>query len=45
MPALYAAFIHSGGEEHGFRRWQVFAFVGACLGYLAVVLFWVLDVA
>lgn len=44
MPALYAAFVHWGSEEHGFKRWQVLAFDGAYLLYLAVMLFWVLDV-
>ena len=43
---LYAAFIHWGGpgKEHGFRRWQVFAFGALLLVYVAVVLFGVLNV-
>lgn len=42
MPALYAAFVHFGTEEHGFRRWQVWAFDGAYLLYLAVMVGWVI---
>lgn len=43
MPALYAAFIHFGGkdEEHGFRRWHLFAFGAAYLVYVALVVFWI----
>ena len=42
MPALYAAFIHFHGKrEHGFRLWHVFAFAGAYLSYLALIVFWV----
>lgn len=44
MPALYAAFVHWGSEEHGFKRWQVFAFDAAYLAYLVVMLVWVLNV-
>lgn len=39
MPMLYAGFIHWGGREHGFRRWQVFAFAAAYLAFVAVVVF------
>ncbi|WP_299823649.1 sodium:calcium exchanger [uncultured Pontibacter sp.] len=43
---LYAVFIHWGGpdKEHGFRRWQIFAFGALLLVYVAVVLFGVLDI-
>ncbi|GAB3832184.1 hypothetical protein GCM10028895_49550 [Pontibacter rugosus] len=43
---LYAAFIHWGGpgKEHGFRRWQVFAFGGLLLVYVGVVLIGVLNI-
>ena len=41
---LYAAFIHWGGGEHGFKRWQSFALVGVYLAYVAVMLLWVLNV-
>ena len=43
---LYAAFIHWGGpgKEHGFRRWQVFAFGALLLIYVAVVVFGVLNI-
>jgi cation:H+ antiporter len=44
MPALYAAFIHWGSREHGFKRWQVLALDAAYLAYVAVMLFWVLNV-
>lgn len=44
MPALYAAFVHWGSREHGFKRWQVLAFDAAYLAYVAVMLFWVLGV-
>lgn len=44
MPATYAVLIHSGSEEHGFKRWQVLALDGVYLAYLAVMLIWVLNV-
>lgn len=44
MPALYAAFIHWGNREHGFRLWQVIALDCVYLVYLAVMLFGVLNV-
>jgi cation:H+ antiporter len=44
MPALYAALLHWGSREHGFKRWEVLVIDGAYLAYLAVVLFWVLNV-
>lgn len=44
MPALYAAFVHFGSEEHGFRRWQVATFDGAYLVYLVVMLVQVMGV-
>ncbi len=44
MPALYAALLHWGSEEHGFKRWEVLVIDGAYLAYLGVVLFWVLNV-
>lgn len=43
MPALYAAFIKVVSGEPGFRRWQVFAFVGSYLLYSAIVAVLVLD--
>lgn len=44
MPAVYAASIHSGSKEHGFLRWQIFLLDSIYLAYLAVMLFWVLNV-
>lgn len=44
IPALYAALIHWGSEEHGFKLWQVMTLLGTYLVYLGVMLFWVLDV-
>lgn len=44
VPAAYAAMIHSGHEEHGFRRWQVIVLDGIYVIYLAVMLFWVLNI-
>ena len=43
---LYTAFIHWGGEgnEHGFKRWQVYTLAVVILIYVAVVLFGVLQV-
>lgn len=41
---LYAAFIHWGDEEHGFKRWQVAALVCVYLAFVATVLVGVLDV-
>lgn len=41
MPALYAAFIHWGGSEHGFRRWQVFALLGTLALWVFLIMFWV----
>lgn len=42
MLALYAAFIHfHGGHKYGFRRWHVFAFAGAYLFYILLIVFWV----
>lgn len=44
IPTLYAALIHWGSDQHGFKRWQVAALGGTYLVYLGVMLFWVLDV-
>ena len=41
---LYAAFIHWGAREHGFKRWQAIALALVYLSYVAVMFFWVLDV-
>lgn len=42
VPAVYAALIHWGGDEHGFKRWQVVALDATYLAYLAVMFLWVL---
>ena len=44
VPAAYAASIHWGSREHGFLRWQVLLLDGIYLAYLAIMLFWVLNV-
>ena len=44
VPAAYAVMIHWGDEEHGFSRWQVLTLDGIYGTYLAVTLFWVLNV-
>ena len=44
IPALYAALIHWGSEQQGFKRWQVIVLLGTYLVYLGVMLFWVLEV-
>ncbi len=43
---LYAAFIHWGNSEgeHGFKRWQVIVLGAVLFVYVAVVLFWVLNI-
>ena len=44
VAVAYAFLIHSGHEKHGFTRWQVAALDGIYGAYLAVMLFWVLNV-
>lgn len=44
VPMAYAAFVHWGGKEHGFKLWQVIAFDGLYLAYLAVMFIGVLNV-
>lgn len=41
MPVLYAGFIHFGGRDHGFKRWQVFVFPAVYLAFVALVVFWI----
>ena len=43
---LYAAFIHwgSSGDEHGFKRWQVFTLGAVLIIYVGVILFGVLQI-
>ena len=41
MPALYAAFIWWGGQEKGFRRWQVLVLPAIYAIFVAVLVFWV----
>ena len=43
MPATYALFLHWGAPEHGFKRWQVGLFDGLYLLYVAIMVFWVLN--
>ena len=45
VPAVYAAMVHWGHEEHGFTRWQVAVLDSIYVAFLAVMLFWVLNVA
>ena len=42
LPAVYAALIHWGSDEHGFTRGQVVALDATYLVYLAVMFLWVL---
>ena len=44
MPLAYAAFVHFGHKEHGFKLWQVLSLDAGYLLYVAVVVFWVLNV-
>lgn len=44
IPAIYAALLHWGFQEHGFKRWQVFTLDSILLVYLGVMFFWVLNV-
>lgn len=39
MPLLYALFIHQSKSEHGFSRWQVFAFDSAYVLYILIMVF------
>ena len=43
VAVAYDALIHWGHEEHGFTRWQVATLDGIYGTYLAVMLFWVLN--
>ena len=43
VPVAYAALIHWGSQEHGFKLWQVVALDGIYVAYVVVMLF-VLDV-
>ncbi len=44
MPLLYTLFIHQSRSQHGFSRWQVFAFDSAYVGYILIMVFVVLKV-
>lgn len=44
VAVAYAVFIHRGHEKHGFTRWQVAALDGIYGAYVAVMLFWVLNI-
>ena len=44
MPATYAALIHWGAGEHGFKRWQVLLFDTLYVAYISIVVFWVLNI-
>lgn len=43
MPAAYAALLHWGSSEHGFKRWEVVILDGIYLLYVGVIAFWVLN--
>ncbi len=43
MPLAYAILIHWGAEQDGFKRWQVLLLDGIYLLYLALIVFWVLN--
>ena len=44
VAVAYAVLIHRGHGRHGFMRWQVATLDGIYGAYLAVMLFWVLNV-
>ena len=44
MPLLYSIFIHQSKSQHGFSRWQVFAFDTAYVLYILTMVFVVLKV-
>lgn len=44
VPAVYAALIHWGSPEHGFKRWQVLALDGVIIIWIAVMVFEVLNI-
>ena len=44
VPAAYAAMIHWGSEEHGFKLWQALVLDGIYVAYVGVILFGVLNV-
>ena len=44
VPIAYAAMIHWGSKEHGFKLWQVLALDGIYLAYVAVMVFGILNV-
>lgn len=39
----FAALVHWGGGEHGFRRPQILSLIGLLIAYVAVVVLWVLP--
>ncbi|WP_230534401.1 sodium:calcium antiporter [Microvirga roseola] len=41
VPSLYAAFIHFGGSEHGFKRWQVVTLLAVPVVWVFLIVFWV----
>lgn len=43
MPTAYAALLHWGSSEHGFKRWEVVILDGIYLLYVGVIAFWVLN--
>ena len=44
MPVAYAALIHFGSDEHGFKRWEVATLDLLYVLYVAIVAFWVLNI-
>lgn len=44
MPAVFAALVHWGAPQHGFKRWQVFLLDAIYGLFVAIMLFWVLNV-
>lgn len=44
MPVTYAALIHWGSPEHGFKRWQVGLFDGIYAAYTGIMAFGVLNI-
>ena len=44
IPVAYAALIHFGSVEHGFKRWEVALLDLLYVSYVGIVAFWVLNV-
>lgn len=43
MPTAYAALVHWGSDEHGFKRWEVSVLDAIYVLYVAIVAIWILN--